>query len=144
MQKGKNAVFGIFKSRAQLENCVGDLKDQGFRNSDISVLMPDKEETKDFAHEKGTKAPEGAAVGVSAGALLGGTLGWLIGAGAVATIPVLGPMIAAGPIMSALTGLGVGGALGGLSGALIGVGIPEYEASSDVKRSSTDDYQPRI
>lgn len=127
-KQGRKAVFGIFDSRENLERCVTTLKNENFRAADISVLMPDKGDTATFAHEKGTKAPEGAAIGGGAGAILGGTLGWLVGAGAIATIPALGPLVAAGPIMSALTGLGVGGAVGGLTGALVGIGIPEYEA----------------
>src|SRR5205814_5531470 len=90
-------------------------------------LFPENVSTKDFAHEKGTKAPEGAATGAGTGAVVGGTLGWLMGIGAL-TIPGLGPFIAAGPIMAALAGAGVGGAVGGVTGALIGMGIPEYEA----------------
>jgi tetrahydromethanopterin S-methyltransferase subunit C len=99
----------------------------GFSSSDISVLLPDFRSTRDFAHEKETKAPEGTATGVAAGGVLGGTLGLLVGIGSLA-IPGLGPFIAAGPIMAALAGVGVGGAVGGLTGALIGMGIPEYEA----------------
>lgn len=125
---GRKAVFGIFQNRAALENCVSSLKAEGFRPEDVSVLMPDKGDTQTFAHEKGTKAPEGAAIGGGTGALVGGTLGWLVGIGAVAVIPGLGPLVAAGPIMSALAGLGVGGAVGGVAGALVGIGIPEYEA----------------
>jgi hypothetical protein len=90
-------------------------------------MLPENQGTKDFAHEKNTKAPEGAATGAGSGALVGGTLGWLAGIGALA-IPGLGPFIAAGPIMAALAGAGVGGAVGGLTGALVGMGIPEYEA----------------
>ena len=99
----------------------------GFSNSDISVLMPDAASSRDFAHEKNTKAPEGTTTGVTAGGAVGGTLGLLAGIGALA-IPGVGPFIAAGPIMGALAGLGVGGAVGGLIGALVGMGIPEYEA----------------
>jgi len=99
----------------------------GFSNSDVSVLLPDNQSTKDFAHEKHTKAPEGTTTGVAAGGTIGGTLGLLAGIGALA-IPGVGPFIAAGPIMGALAGLGVGGAVGGLVGALIGMGLPEYEA----------------
>ena len=99
----------------------------GFSNDDISVLLPDSSSTKDFAHEKNTKAPEGATAGVATGGAIGGTLGLLAGIGALA-IPGVGPLIAAGPIMGALAGLGVGGAVGGLIGALVGMGIPEYEA----------------
>jgi len=89
--------------------------------------MSDKSGTKDFAVDNETKAPEGAATGAGAGALLGGGLGWLAGIGALA-IPGLGPLIAAGPIMAALSGAAVGGTLGGVTGALVGMGIPEYEA----------------
>jgi Alternative complex III, ActD subunit len=125
---GKNtAAFGIYKSRTGVENAVDELKAQGYRNTDISVLFPENVGTKDFAHEKNTKAPEGATAGVTGGAALGGALGWLAGIGSLA-IPGLGPFIAAGPIMAALAGAGVGGALGGVAGALIGMGIPEYEA----------------
>lgn len=125
--KGNTAVFGIFDSRGELERCVDVLKVQGFRNSDISVLMPSKESSLDFAHEKGTKAPEGATTGATGGLAVGGALGWLVGIGALA-IPGMGPFVAAGPIMAAIAGAGVGGAVGGIGGALIGWGIPEYEA----------------
>jgi hypothetical protein len=123
-----SAVFGIFSSREQVETAVNEMKHDGFRNADISVLFPANEGTKDFALEKGTKAPEGAAAGATSGALLGGTFGWLVGIGALA-IPGLGPFIAAGPLMALLSGLGVGAAVGGLTGALIGMGMPEYLAT---------------
>src|SRR6202044_3483950 len=100
---------------------------KGFTNSAISVLLPDDDSTRAFAHEKATKAPEGTATGVTAGGVVGGTLGLLAGIGALA-IPGVGPLIAAGPIMATLAGVGVGGAVGGLVGALVGMGIPEYEA----------------
>jgi len=125
---GKNtAVFGIYRDRTGVENAVDVLRQENFRNTDISVLFPENQGTKDFAHERNTKAPEGAATGASSGAVIGGTLGWLTGIGALA-IPGLGPFIAAGPIVAALAGVGVGGAIGGITGALIGMGIPEYEA----------------
>lgn len=125
---GKNtAVFGIYASRVALEDAVDRLKAEGFRNTDISVLLPENVGNKDLKTEKATKAPEGATTGAGTGALLGGTLGWLAGIGALA-IPGLGPFIAAGPIMGLLAGAGAGGALGGVTGALIGMGIPEYEA----------------
>src|SRR6202049_3885409 len=125
---GKNtAVFGIYTDRSSVDQAVEALKSAGFSNSDVSALFPENQGTKDFAHEKNTKAPEGATTGAGTGALLGGGLGWLAGIGALA-IPGLGPFIAAGPIMAALAGAGVGGAVGGITGALIGMGIPEYEA----------------
>jgi hypothetical protein len=125
---GKNtAVFGIYPTYSAVEGGVDALKNAGFRNTDISVLFPENVGSKDFAHEKGTKAPEGAAAGASSGAVIGGVLGWIVGIGALA-IPGVGPFIAAGPIVAALAGVGVGGAIGGITGALIGMGIPEYEA----------------
>lgn len=127
MADKRTAVFGIFQNSAAAEQTVDRLLAGGFSNDDISVLLPDMQGTKDFAHEKSTKAPEGTATGVAAGGAIGGTLGLLAGIGALA-IPGVGPLIAAGPIMGALAGLGVGGAVGGLVGALVGMGIPEYEA----------------
>lgn len=125
---GKNtAVFGIYRDEAAAGNGVDALQAAGYRNTDISVLFPENEGTKDFAVRKDTKAPEGTATGATTGAVIGGGLGWLAGIGALA-IPGVGPLIAAGPIVAALTGVGVGGAIGGITGALIGMGIPEYEA----------------
>jgi Protein of unknown function (DUF3341) len=125
---GKNtAVFGIYQNRMAVENAVDSLKLAGFRNTDISVLFPENIGTKDFAVEKGTKAPEGATAGAGTGAVVGGALGWLAGIGALA-IPGVGPFIAAGPIVAALAGVGAGSVVGGITGALIGMGMPEYEA----------------
>ncbi|HEV8412011.1 MAG TPA: general stress protein [Bryobacteraceae bacterium] len=125
---GKNtAVFGIYRTIGQAEDTVNQLVAAGFANDDISVLLPDNQSTRNFAHKKDTKAPEGTATGVTAGGAIGGALGLLAGIGALA-IPGVGPLIAAGPIMGALAGVGVGGAVGGLIGALVGMGIPEYEA----------------
>src|SRR5580693_9381799 len=107
------AVFGIAKSESQAIAIADQLKTAGFSNNDVSVLFPDKQGTKDFAHEQHTKAPEGAATGAGGGALLGGALGWLVGIGALA-IPGVGPLIAAGPIMAALAGAASGAAAGGL------------------------------
>ncbi len=121
------AVVGMLSSTQQAENVVAGLQAAGFSSNDISVVFPDKEGTRDFAFEKNTKAPEGAAVGGVTGGAIGGALGLLAGIGALA-IPGLGPFIAAGPIMAALGGAGAGAAVGGLSGALVGMGIPEIEA----------------
>src|SRR3954454_5790162 len=121
------SVFCLARDLDQASRIVEDLKMGGFSNNDISVLLPDKSGTKDFAHEKGTKAPEGAITGAGTGGVLGGVLGWLAGIGALA-IPGLGPFVAAGPIMAALSGGAIGATAGGIIGALIGMGIPEYEA----------------
>jgi hypothetical protein len=121
------AVFGIYPTYELSESAVGALKAEGFRATDISVLLPENVGSKDLAHLRATKAPEGASAGAGSGAVIGGTLGWLVGIGALA-IPGIGPLIAAGPIVAALAGAGAVGAIGGITGALIGMGIPEYEA----------------
>jgi hypothetical protein len=123
----KKAVYCIAQTVVQADRIVEQLQVAGFSNHDISVLFPDKSGTKDFAHEKHTKAPEGATTGGTVGLGVGAVLGWLAGIGSLA-IPGVGPFIAAGPIMGALSGAAVGGATGGLLGALVGMGIPEYEA----------------
>jgi len=121
------AIFCIATSEAQAESIVNQLKEADFSYNDISVLFPDKAGTHHFAHEQHTKAPEGAATGAGTLGLVGGALGWLAGIGVLA-IPGLGPFIAAGPLMAALSGAAVGAAVGGIGGALVGMGIPEYEA----------------
>jgi len=127
MASKNTAVFGIYRTPEDAERAVDALMGAGFASSAISVLLPDNESTRAFAHHKDTKAPEGTAAGVTTGGVIGGALGVLAGIGALA-IPGVGPLIAAGPIVAGLAGLGVGGAVGGLVGALIGMGIPEYEA----------------
>ena len=121
------AVIAIAKSEDQAVRIVEQLKAAGFSNNDVSVLLPDRAGSRDFAHEHHTKAPEGAATGAVVGGLAAGALGWLVGIGSLA-IPGVGPLIAAGPIMAALSGAAAGGAVGGIAGALVGLGIPEYEA----------------
>ena len=121
------SVFCIAQDEAQACRIVDLLKSNGFSDNDVSVLLSDKQGTRDFAHEKNTKAPEGATTGVATGGILGGAVGWLAGIGAIA-IPGIGALIAAGPILAALSGAAIGAAAGGLTGALIGMGIPEYEA----------------
>src|ERR1700688_1141762 len=123
----KKSVFCIATSRSQADDIVSRLKIAQFSNNDISALFADKTTTRDFAHEKNTKAPEGAITGAGTGGAIGGALGWIAGIGALA-IPGAGPFIAAGPIMAALSGMAVGAAVGGIAGGLIGMGIPEIEA----------------
>jgi len=120
-------VYGMAKSDVQAVQIANRLRACGFSPSDISILAPDRGGVRDLGHANATKAPEGAAAGASTGAILGGALGWLVGAGAL-TIPGVGPLVAAGPIIAALSGLAVGGTIGGFTGALVGMGIPEYEA----------------
>src|SRR5689334_7462768 len=127
MAHRNRAVFGIYASPDAAERAVNALVADGFPSQDVSVLMPDTDSTRAFAHRKETKAPEGATAGATAGGVLGGTLGVLVALGSLA-IPGLGPLMVAGPIVAGLAGLGAGGAVGGLLGGLIGMGIPEYEA----------------
>ncbi len=123
----KQSVFCIATTRTQAEQIVDQLKEANFSNADISALFSDQESAHDFAHEKNTKAPEGAVAGVSTGGVIGGALGWIAGIGALA-IPGVGPFIAAGPIVAALSGAAIGATVGGIAGGLIGMGIPELEA----------------
>ena len=123
----KKAVICIVQRRDIAETIVTQLNAAGFANNDISVLFPDQTGTRDFAHEHNTKAPEGAVAGAGTGGVLGGTIGLLAGIGALA-IPGLGPFIAAGPLLAALSGAAIGAGAGGLIGALVGMGIPEIEA----------------
>ena len=123
----KKSVFCIATSRPQAENIVDQLKNANFSNNAISALFPDKGTSHDFAHEKNTKAPEGAVTGAVTGGVVVGALGWIAGIGALA-IPGVGPFIAAGPIIAALSGAAIGATVGGIAGGLIGLGIPELEA----------------
>jgi hypothetical protein len=123
------SVICISTSRAQADRIVSELKAANFSNNDISALFADKTTSHDFAHEKHTKAPEGTATGAGTGGVIGGALGWIAGIGALA-IPGVGPFIAAGPIMAALSGAAIGATVGGITGGLIGLGIPELEAKS--------------
>jgi hypothetical protein len=125
----KKAVIGMVDSQMQAERVVASLHQRGFTGNNISVLLPDKQGTKDFAHEQNTKAPEGAMAGAGTGGVLGGTLGLLVGIGSLA-IPGFGPLIAAGPLLATLSGAAAGAAVGGLTGALVGMGIPEIEAKA--------------
>lgn len=120
-------VICIAKTQAHAETIVTRLKDEDISTADISVLLPDSSGNRDFAFEHNTKAPEGATIGGSAGGLAGGVFGLLAGIGALA-IPGVGPFIAAGPIVAALSGAAIGAAIGGIAGALVGMGVPEYEA----------------
>jgi hypothetical protein len=121
------SVYAIAISEGQTNQIVDSLTKSGFSSDAISVLFPDKKTTHEFSHEKNTKAPEGAITGVATGGILGGTLGLLAGIGALA-IPGVGPLIAAGPLMAALSGAAAGATVGGIAGGLVGMGIPELEA----------------
>lgn len=127
MSSKNRALFGIYSIQSDAENAVSQLKLAGFRNTDISMLFPENEGTKDLALNKASKAAEGGTAGAIFGLIIGGALGWLAGAGLIA-LPDLGILLATGPVMSLLSGIGVGGVAGGLIGALIGLASPRYEA----------------
>jgi hypothetical protein len=121
-------AYSIYPDRTSFDRALESLRAAGFRNSDVSAILPDRDRTaKDLVAEISSKAPEGAMAGASTGATVGGVLGWLIGIGAL-SIPGIGPLVAAGPVVAALAGAGAAGAAGGLAGALVGAGIPEIEA----------------
>jgi hypothetical protein len=133
-------AYGLYPTRESFETALEALRMGGFRNSDISAILPDRDHTtKDLAHEINTKTPEGIAAGASAGAAVGGVLGWLVGIGAIA-IPGIGPLVAAGPVVAALAGAGAAGATGGLVGGLVGAGIPEVEAKRYAGRIRDGSY----
>lgn len=133
-------AYAMYPDRSSFEAALEGLRASGFRNSDISAVLPERDQTtKDFAHEINTKAPEGAATGAGAGAAVGGVLGWLVGIGAL-TIPGIGPIVAAGPVVAALAGAGALGASGGLVGGLVGAGIPEIEAKRYAGRIRAGGY----
>ncbi|PWT96157.1 MAG: hypothetical protein C5B53_10145 [Candidatus Melainabacteria bacterium] len=123
----KQAVICIVHTEEQADRIVEALRAAQFNADDVSMLLPNKNMSRDLGHETHSKGPEGVTTGVSVGAVLGGALGWLAGIGALA-VPGLGPFIAAGPIMALLSGAAVGGSVGGVVGALVGLGLPEYEA----------------
>jgi hypothetical protein len=133
-------AYGIYADRPSFDRALESLRSAGFRNSDVSAILPERDlTTKDLAHEIHTKAPEGIAAGAGAGAAVGGVLGWLVGVGALA-IPGIGPLVAAGPIVAALAGAGAAGATGGLVGGLVGAGIPEVEAKRYAGRIKDGGY----
>lgn len=120
-------IVGVFRNEHEATNAIEELKRQGFKAEDISIVAKDKRDVSAISDETGTKAPEGVATGAATGGILGGVTGLLAGLGALA-IPGVGPIIAAGPIAAALTGAAVGAGAGGLVGGLVGLGIPEEEA----------------
>ncbi len=119
-------VSGLFKSRSSSEHAVEDLVHYGFSRDDISLLMSDATRGREFGLQMATKAPEGAATGAAIGGVIGAIAAGLVAVGIIA-IPGVG-LVAAGPIVATLAGLGAGAAAGGVTGALVGLGIPEHEA----------------
>jgi hypothetical protein len=121
------SVMGIYPDRTTVSDAVNVLNKAGYRVTDISVLSSDNQGTKDFAHEKHTKATHGAAIGAVVGAVVGAALAWFISTQPV-TFTGLGPLATAGPVLAALAGAGAGGALGWIVGLLAGLKLTEYVA----------------
>jgi uncharacterized membrane protein len=120
-------IVGVFAAEYEASRAIEELKRQGCRTEDISIIARNSESADTLRDESGTQAPEGIATGAATGGLLGGLTGLLMGIGALA-IPGIGPIIAAGPLAATLAGAAIGAGSGGLVGGLIGLGIPEEEA----------------
>ncbi len=130
-QMSKKSVFCISNCRNSAEMIVDQLKFHGISNRDISVLYPDVEKNGPKSHhfvvDPDNAATAGVLAGAGTGAAIGGTLGWIVGIGALA-VPGVGTFIAAGPIIASLSGAAVGAAVGGIAGGLIALGLPESQA----------------
>jgi hypothetical protein len=131
---GNNVVtFGIYPYYSSVEHAVEALRAAQFRSTNISVLFPKNAGSMNFAREVAAKLPGGVMGGAGSGAAVDGTLDWLAGYGALA-IPGLGQVIAAGPIMVALAGVGAQGALGRIAVALMSMAIPDNIAKRYERR----------
>jgi Protein of unknown function (DUF3341) len=121
------SVIGIYPDRTTVSDAINVLHKAGYRPTDISVLSSDNQGSKDFGHEKHTRAPAGAALGAAVGAFIGAALAWYVSNGTL-IITGLGPLVAAGPVLAALAGAGAGGTLGWIVGLLAGLPLSEYVA----------------
>jgi hypothetical protein len=121
------SVLGIYPDRTTVSDAINVLHKTGYRETDISVLSSDNQGSKDFAHEKHTKALEAAAVGAGAGAVIGAAVAWFVSVQTV-SIPAFGPLVAVGPVVAALAGAGAVGAVGWIAGLLAGLSQTEYVA----------------
>jgi len=121
------SVFGIYPDHTTVSDAISILHKGGYRPADIAVLSAENQGSKDFANEKSSKAPEGAAGGAALGAVAGFLLGWLVATGVV-VFPGLALLAGLRPFIAALAVAACGGALGWLVGLLVGVSMPEYVA----------------
>ena len=117
------AVICIATSEEQAAHLANQLKEAGLSGNDVSVLLPDRAGSREFARDlHNSKSPKGAATGAIAGGVTARILGWLFGIG-TAAIPGVGA------VMAALGGAAAGSAVGGIAGAAAYFGIPEDEAT---------------
>ncbi len=121
------SVIGIYDDRTAVSDVIGVLHKAGYRAADISVLSSENQGSKDFAHEKHTKALAGAGIGAAVGAVVGAGLAWFVSS-RTATVTGLEALAAAGPLLAALAGAAAGGALGWIAGLLAGLRLTEYVA----------------
>lgn len=131
-QTSSRPLSGLFRDRETTEGAYQTLRDRGYANEDINVIMSDETRDKYYVDgtstEIGSKAAEGATAGGAIGGALGAIIGGVAAIGTNVLLPGLG-LIVAGPLVAALVGAGAGGATGGLIGGLIGYGIPEATAN---------------
>jgi uncharacterized protein YjbJ (UPF0337 family) len=131
-QAQNRMLTGLFRDRESTERAYNGLRERGYGDNDINLMMSDQTRDTWFADNDDTALGSKALEGAGAGSAIGGTLGAIIGGiaaiGTNVLIPGLG-LVVAGPIAAALTGAGAGGLTGGLVGALIGSGIPEDRAA---------------
>ena len=133
-------VIGLYDRLEDAQNAVSELVSAGFQRENISIVAADTEgKFKTYVGTSSEEGGDGVATGAGVGAVVGGLGGLLVGIGALA-IPGIGPVLAAGPLASALIGMGVGAVTGGLIGALVDAGVPEEQANlyaEGVRRGGT-------
>lgn len=121
------SVMGIYPDRTTVSDAINVLHKAGYRPTDISVLSSDNQGSKDFAHEQHNRALEGAATGAATLGVVGAAFAWFASI-QTATIPGLGPLVTAGPVLAAFAGVGAGGSFGWIAGWLTGLRRSEYVA----------------
>ncbi len=128
-QQESGILTGLFNDRESTEGAYRSLRDRGYEDSEINVIMSDQTRDKYYSDnsELGSKAAEGAGIGGTIGGTLGAIIGGVAAIGTNVLLPGVG-LVVAGPLVLGLVGAGAGGAAGTLAGALIGWGIPEDRA----------------
>lgn len=130
-QEDRRMLTGMFRDRDSTEGAYRSLRDRGYSDDDINVMMSDETRNKYYSDGDTALEDNKALEGLGTGSAIGGTLGAIIGGisaiGTNVLLPGLG-LVVWGPIAAALAGAGAGGLTGGLVGALIGWGIPEDRA----------------
>jgi len=118
-----NLITGLFDSENTAENAVAQLKQLGYGQNEITIVMKDRAAADNLAHDSGARTMEGVGAGAAIGGTIGAVLAGLLAVGSV-TIPGVG-LLAAGPLAAMLAGAGAGGLAGSLIGWLTSLGVPE-------------------